>query len=118
MKYSFLQEPESDQEKAVSASPLKKAIRAIEPAQKPEPAAQGEIKKEPGFFQSPYLQLVIFLFLADWGDRCQISAVVLTTTYNVYGVALGGAMVTIVINTLIGNGSVCLLSCHVWRFRC
>lgn len=45
------------------------------------------------FCTNPYLHLVVLLFLADWGDRCQISAIVLTATYNAWGVAAGGALV-------------------------
>ena len=56
-------------------------------------------KKEAGtgsqlYCTNPYLHLVVLLFLADWGDRCQISAIVLTATHNVWGVAAGGAIVT------------------------
>jgi putative Ca2+/H+ antiporter (TMEM165/GDT1 family) len=54
-------------------------------------------KKDAGtqlFCANPYLHLVVLLFLADWGDRCQISAIVLTATHNVWGVAAGGAIVT------------------------
>eukprot|EP00826_Nyctotherus_ovalis_P002536 TRINITY_DN10508_c0_g5_i2.p1 TRINITY_DN10508_c0_g5~~TRINITY_DN10508_c0_g5_i2.p1 ORF type:complete len:175 (-),score=47.98 TRINITY_DN10508_c0_g5_i2:329-853(-) len=47
--------------------------------------------------KSPYLHLVGLLFVADWGDRCQISAIVLTATYNPWGVAAGGALVAFVI---------------------
>ena len=42
------------------------------------------------------MHLVVLLFLADWGDRCQISAIVLTATHNAWGVAAGGAFVYIV----------------------
>jgi putative Ca2+/H+ antiporter (TMEM165/GDT1 family) len=64
----------------------------------PEPHAKKlDIEKEEKdkqFCENPYLHLVVLLFLADWGDRCQISAIVLTATYNVWGVAAGGALVT------------------------
>lgn len=49
--------------------------------------------KDKYFCTNPYLHLVVLLFLADWGDRCQISAIVLTATHNVWGVAIGGAIV-------------------------
>ena len=52
-----------------------------------------EKEKSKYFCSNPYLQLVVLLFLADWGDRCQISAIVLTATHNVWGVAAGGAIV-------------------------
>ena len=53
-----------------------------------------EKKPENDYFcTNPYLHLVVLLFLADWGDRCQISAIVLTATHNVWGVAVGGALV-------------------------
>jgi len=52
-------------------------------------------KDKPKYFcTNPYLHLVILLFLADWGDRCQIAAIVLTATHNPWGVAVGGALVT------------------------
>ena len=66
----------------------------------PTPEARAKIldiekeEKEKQFCENPYLHLVVLLFLADWGDRCQISAIVLTATYNVWGVAAGGALVT------------------------
>ena len=111
LQSSLLQAPMSEREKVMTSSQL--AISITDQVQ------AGELsKKEPGFFQSPYLQLVIFLFLADWGDRCQISAVVLTTTYNVYGVAVGGALVIFSFIISIGNGSLCLLSRNFWRLRC
>lgn len=50
-------------------------------------------EEEKMFCKNPYMHLVVLLFLADWGDRCQISAIVLTATYNVWGVAFGGAIV-------------------------
>lgn len=53
---------------------------------------------------NPYLHLVVLLFLADWGDRCQISAIVLTASYNIYGVALGGAMVRVAERSSLGHG--------------
>lgn len=56
------------------------------------------------FFKSPYFQLIILLFLSDWGDRCQIGAIVLTATNNIWGVALGGA---------IGMGLCCILASFV-----
>jgi putative Ca2+/H+ antiporter (TMEM165/GDT1 family) len=59
----------------------------------PEEEKKSEEKKM--FCSNPYLQLVLLLFLGDWGDRCQISAIVLTATYNVWGVAAGGALVFI-----------------------
>ena len=51
-------------------------------------------KKNLGFCSSPAMQLVLLLFFADWGDRCQISAIVLTATHNIWGVAAGGALVS------------------------
>jgi putative Ca2+/H+ antiporter (TMEM165/GDT1 family) len=67
-----------------------------------------------GYCKNPYMQLVLLLFLADWGDRCQISAIVLTATYNVWGVAAGGALVTLQIYSLkLGNGYLR----HFGRFR-
>jgi len=52
-----------------------------------------KVKEATYYCSNPYLHLVVLLFLADWGDRCQISAIVLTATHNVWGVALGGAIV-------------------------
>eukprot|EP00826_Nyctotherus_ovalis_P003603 TRINITY_DN1073_c0_g1_i19.p1 TRINITY_DN1073_c0_g1~~TRINITY_DN1073_c0_g1_i19.p1 ORF type:complete len:332 (+),score=64.90 TRINITY_DN1073_c0_g1_i19:2-997(+) len=59
--------------------------------------------------KNPYLHLVVLLFLADWGDRCQISAIVLTATHNAWGVAVGGSLVTLCVK--VGNGSVRLPRC-------
>ena len=56
-------------------------------------------KKSANFCSSPYFQIVILLFFADWGDRCQISAIVLTATHNVWGVAVGGAIVGLSLTT-------------------
>jgi len=68
------------------ATPMKMALETTLPIE--------QKKTESKFFcANPYLQLVMLLFLADWGDRCQISAVTLTTMYNVWGVALGGSIV-------------------------
>jgi len=47
------------------------------------------------------MTLLTLLFIADWGDRCQIAAVVLTATRNIWGVAVGGA---------IGMGLCCALA--------
>lgn len=63
----------------------------------PEPEQQLPVEKKESqakyFCTNPYLHLVVLLFLADWGDRCQISAIVLTATHNAFGVAVGGALV-------------------------
>lgn len=62
---------------------------------------EGELSMEkteekPKYFcTNPYLHLVVLLFLADWGDRCQIAAIVLTATHNAWGVAVGGALVSL-----------------------
>ena len=67
------------------------------PIEKKEEAAANPPKY---FCASPYLHLVVLLFLADWGDRCQISAIVLTATHNAWGVAAGGALVFSIIFTI------------------
>eukprot|EP00826_Nyctotherus_ovalis_P065086 TRINITY_DN9559_c0_g1_i7.p1 TRINITY_DN9559_c0_g1~~TRINITY_DN9559_c0_g1_i7.p1 ORF type:complete len:301 (+),score=73.38 TRINITY_DN9559_c0_g1_i7:220-1122(+) len=60
----------------------------------PEGELPMEKKEESKYFcTNPYLHLVVLLFLADWGDRCQIAAIVLTATHNAWGVAVGGALV-------------------------
>lgn len=63
----------------------------------PENQLSIEKTKEEGkyFCTNPYLHLVVLLFLADWGDRCQIAAIVLTATHNAWGVAVGGALVNL-----------------------
>eukprot|EP00826_Nyctotherus_ovalis_P065083 TRINITY_DN9559_c0_g1_i11.p2 TRINITY_DN9559_c0_g1~~TRINITY_DN9559_c0_g1_i11.p2 ORF type:complete len:204 (+),score=49.45 TRINITY_DN9559_c0_g1_i11:679-1290(+) len=59
----------------------------------PEGELPMEKKEESKYFcTNPYLHLVVLLFLADWGDRCQIAAIVLTATHNAWGVAVGGAL--------------------------
>ena len=59
------------------------------------------------------------------GDRCQISAVVLTTTRNIFGVAAGGAIVmNIIIRQsnkfilILGNGHLRDTSCIRRRIYC
>lgn len=49
--------------------------------------------KDKYFCTNPYLHLVVLLFFTEWGDRSQISAIVLTATQNIWGVAVGGALV-------------------------
>ena len=83
LEVTLLNKPESPQDTVATASPTV--------ASDPE-----HVKKDAGsqlFCANPYLHLVVILFLADWGDRCQISAIVLTATHNVWGVAAGGAIV-------------------------
>jgi len=46
-------------------------------------------------YNNPYIHLVLLLFLAGWGDRCQISAIELTATRNAWGVAVGGGLVLV-----------------------
>lgn len=55
-----------------------------------------KVEEKPKYFcANPYLHLVVLLFLADWGDRCQIAAIVLTASHNALGVAVGGALVNL-----------------------
>jgi putative Ca2+/H+ antiporter (TMEM165/GDT1 family) len=44
--------------------------------------------------QHPSLQLMFLLFVGECGDRTQLAAIALTTTHEVWGVAIGGAIVT------------------------
>ncbi len=83
---------------------------------------ENQTEPQPKYFcTNPYLHLVVLLFLADWGDRCQISAIVLTATHNAWGVACGGALVLFCLRSgnhilNIGNGNLCLLGSTVWSF--
>jgi putative Ca2+/H+ antiporter (TMEM165/GDT1 family) len=88
-------DPESNKVKAET-----NAIEATERNNKQlTKAADSELSMEKAknetkyFCTNPYLHLVVLLFLADWGDRCQIAAIVLTATHNTWGVAVGGALV-------------------------
>ena len=63
--------------------------------------AQPKLTKKEDDPKAIVLQLILGLFIADWGDRCQISAIVLTATRNLWGVAFGGA---------IGMGVCCALA--------
>ena len=75
--------------------------------------ADEKSKKSSGFCASPAMQLVVLLFFADWGDRCQISAIVLTATKNIWGVAAGGALVRWRL-TRVGYGHLCHLGRSCW----
>ncbi len=78
-----------------TASTPQRACHHVEPQQKllpEEKAKDGSANKAKQFCSNPYLQLVLMLFLADWGDRCQISAITLTASNNIWGVACGGSL--------------------------
>ena len=44
------------------------------------------------FFNRIYLQAFTMTFLAEWGDRSQITTVILATHDDPYGVTLGGCI--------------------------
>ena len=38
--------------------------------------------------------MFIITFLAEWGDRSQITAIALSASNNIWGVAIGGSLVS------------------------
>lgn len=52
----------------------------------------GKPKKVLGLFSPIFIQAFVLTFLAEWGDRSQITTIILAARENVFGVTIGGTL--------------------------
>lgn len=64
----------------------------IESGQMPISSTQKFIKMFRKYLSAVFLQAFILTFLAEWGDRSQISTIILGARENIFGTAIGGTL--------------------------